>query len=302
MLSKSFLSPLLIALSFTSYSQTVLVNENFESYTANQSLAQQSSLWETWSGSFGGSDDALVSNAFALSGSNSLLINHDNDMILPIGNYNSGHFTIEFNAYMVEEAYFNVMHTCKSSWAFDLYLTASNEIKYLDQSGISNSIVIDTFSYNEWVNFRFDIDIDNDVVTTYINNIERHQSVFSNAATGSTGSGLTCVNFYGLSGFNGVDHSNYHIDDIVITELNTANLSELLTPEILIVPNPGNGAFEITTEETIKSVTVFNSLGQQLMKMLESDLIDLTRFENGIYQVLIETENGTFRKELVIQR
>lgn len=289
------------SMSLLANAQTVLVDEDFESYTSNQSLAQQSTLWETWSGSLGGADDAVVSTDAALSGTNSLLIYHDNDMILPIGNYTSGHFIIEFNAYMIEEAYFNVMHTCKSSWAFDLYLTSSDEILYLDQPNAgANSVLIDSYTNNEWINFRFDINIDLDSVTTYINNVKRHQSVFSNAATGSTGSGLTCVNFYGLSGFNGVAHSNYHIDDILITQLNTANVDELEAPEISVYPNPSNGQFDVQCNELIQGISIVNYLGQEVAQFETTNALDVSHLENGMYQMLISTESGVYRKELVI--
>ena len=301
-MKKIILIPAITFIALMSNAQTVLVDEDFESYNSNQQLGSQSTLWETWSGSNGGTEDAYVSTDAALSGTNSLLIYHDNDMILPIGNYNSGHFIVEFNVYMVEEAYFNIMHTCKSSWAFDLYLTSSNEIKYLDQPNAgANSVVIDSYSNNEWVNFRFDIDIDLDSVTTYINNVQRHQSVFSNAATGSSGSGLTCINFYGLAGFNGVDHANYHIDDILITQLNTADITEVKEPEISVFPNPSAGLVEINCGEPINGVSVLNYLGQEIARFESVTSFDLTGIASGIYQVLIETGAGVFRKELVIQ-
>lgn len=289
------------SLSLVAQAQTVLVDEDFESYASNQSVAQQSTLWETWSGSLGGSDDAIVSSDAALSGSNSLLIYHDNDMILPIGNYNSGHFIIEFNAYMIEEAYFNVMHTCKSSWAFDLYMTSSDEIVYLDEPNASaNNVLIDSYTNNEWVNFRFDINIDLDSVTTYINNVKRHQSVFSNAVTGSTGSGLTCMNFYGLAGFNGVDHSNYHIDDILITQLNTSDVEELKVADVSIYPNPSNGNFEVKSTAVIKQISVVDYLGQEVVQFETESNLDISQLANGIYQVIVETESGVVRKELVV--
>ncbi len=289
------------SLSLVAQAQTVLVDEDFESYASNQSVAQQSTLWETWSGSLGGSDDAIVSSDAALSGSNSLLIYHDNDMILPIGNYNSGHFIIEFNAYMIEEAYFNVMHTCKSSWAFDLYMTSSDEIVYLDEPNASaNNVLIDSYTNNEWVNFRFDINIDLDSVTTYINNVKRHQSVFSNAVTGSTGSGLTCMNFYGLAGFNGVDHSNYHIDDILITQLNTSDVEELKVADVSIYPNPSNGKFEVQCSEMIQRISIVNYLGQEVAQFETESNLDISQLANGIYQVIVETESGVVRKELVV--
>jgi hypothetical protein len=264
---KSKLVILFLCISYLSNAQTIVVDEDFESYTSDQPLAQQSNSRETWCATGGDPDDALVSNHFALSGSNSMLITRDKDMILPIGNYSSGHFVIEFNAYMIEQAYFNIMHTCKSSWAFDLYITSTNEIMYLDNPNTSmNSVSIDSYTNNEWVNIRFNINIDLDSVTTYINNIKRHQSVFSNAANGSIGNGLTCINFFGLDLFHGVDNSNYHIDDILITQLTSTNDTENLDKfEVSIFPNPSSETFKIVSDEKIKNISIYNCLGQELM-------------------------------------
>jgi hypothetical protein len=221
-------------------------------------------------------------------------------MILPIGNYNSGHFIIEFNAFMIEEAYFNIMHTCQSSWALDLYLTANNEVKYLDVPNVSNCVVIDSYSNNEWVNFRFDINIDLDSVSTYVNNVKRHQSVWSNAATGSTGSGLRCLNFFGLAGFNGVDHANYHIDDIVITQLNTSELPEEEAITVNVYPNPAIETIEISSDEPITNVLIFDCLGKELMNSTSTSL-NVSSLDNGVYHALITTESGIARKEIVVQ-
>lgn len=293
-----------VSITFWTLSQTVVVDENFESYTANQLLAQQSATWETWSSpTGGGSDDALISAAVSLSGNNSMLITHDKDMILPIGNFSSGHFMVEYNAYMVEEAYFNIMHTCKTSWAVDLYLTASNTIKYLDQPNIVNSIVIDTFSNNAWVNFRFDIDIDADIITTYINDVQRHQSTFSNAATGSSGNGLSCLNFFGLDLFNGVDNSNYYIDDILITQLdNTSDVESVQATTISLSPNPSSEILTATSEETIKRIRIYNTLGKLILELNDVTEINVSEFPNGVYHAEFETEtNYSFQKQFIVQ-
>ena len=48
--------------------------DNFDAYTAGEALGPGASWWTTWSGTEGGSEDALVSADFAYSGANSALI------------------------------------------------------------------------------------------------------------------------------------------------------------------------------------------------------------------------------------
>jgi hypothetical protein len=96
--------------------QTVIITDDFESYTAGEPLAANSSLWTTWSGGTA-SEDADVSDAQASSGVNSLYVignTGPTDLILPFPeDYSAGVFEFALKLYVVagKGAYFNLQQS-----------------------------------------------------------------------------------------------------------------------------------------------------------------------------------------------
>lgn len=69
---------------------------------------------------------------------------------------------------------------------------------------------------------------------------------------------------------------------------------------VLLSPNPTNGEVVVQTENIeILSVKFYNSLGQ-LIKTTKNGVNDVSDFQSGIYNVLIETENGLVSKRLIV--
>ena len=60
-----------------------------------------------------------------------------------------------------------------------------------------------------------------------------------------------------------------------------------------LYPNPVNTLLHIDSEDSIKKIKVYNSLGREvIVSSATSDIIDVTNLANGIYFMIIETENG----------
>ncbi|MDZ7777767.1 MAG: hypothetical protein U5L09_20205 [Bacteroidales bacterium] len=116
--------------------QTTIFEDDFEAYTPGTGLVEQSDDWETWSGGSGGSEDAIVSDDYAMSGSNSVLVTDANDMIYPLGQKTSGVYNIKF-AYYLEDGYggyYNFQHTFGSEWAFAVFFS-DDGTGYLEVGG-----------------------------------------------------------------------------------------------------------------------------------------------------------------------
>jgi len=82
-----------------------------------QQLACQNPLdWDTWSNAPCGGEDPFVSNNFAYSGSNSVVIAPNNDLIKHHGQLTSGRWYISFQMYIPagKAGYFNSMSGTKS--------------------------------------------------------------------------------------------------------------------------------------------------------------------------------------------
>ena len=84
-----------------------------------------------------------------------------------------------------------------------------------------------------------------------------------------------------------------------------AGMSNIAKPEVVIVPNPSNGRFEIrtNTSETLR-ILVTNTLGEvvfdEIRTMNASHLIEL-KGKPGLYQILVMGESFSASKSLVIQ-
>lgn len=87
--------------------------DDFDSYTAGQQLACQNPTdWTTWSlAPCDATEDPYVSNAYSYSGSNSVVIVQNNDLIHTYGSLTSGKWYISFLVYIPTGAtgYFNTM-------------------------------------------------------------------------------------------------------------------------------------------------------------------------------------------------
>lgn len=73
--------------------------------------------------------------------------------------------------------------------------------------------------------------------------------------------------------------------------------------EVNVFPNPSEGTFNISSDKTIQSLTVFNSLGKVVLssspnkKKLTIDLINMS----GIYFVQFETDKSTSMKKIFLK-
>ncbi len=142
--------------------------EDFESYSPGDLIAQSSNDWNTWSDPNGGADDdAEVTDFVSAGGSNSLHLDDDNgdDIVLPLGNsYSTGNFYFETDMYIEAEAYFNFQEDVVNgdAWAFDLYFTETEIKVEIDDS----TVLTVAYSPNNplgapvWFNFRLEADLE----------------------------------------------------------------------------------------------------------------------------------------------
>ena len=72
-----------------------------------------------------------------------------------------------------------------------------------------------------------------------------------------------------------------------------------------IFPNPSNGIFTVSTELNASSILVSNVLGQEVYfnnsKGINSQVIDLSKFDKGIYMVKVKYDNKVLVKQLIVE-
>lgn len=303
-----FISALILNLLFCSltFSQLIVFEDNFDSYTVNQGVAYQSTVWETWTGgSGGGTNDARATDEHAQSPLNSMKMVNGRDMVYKFGNITSGHYSVEFNAFFHEQGYFNLQHTKGTNWAVDIYLTSANEIKYLDEDGIANSIVVGTYANDQWINFKFEIDFELDTILFFVDHVLLHSSNFSNSLDNMPSSNLDIINFYGLAGFNGVAETYYYVDDFKVIDLgHTVGISAPLKSELSIFPNPSKDVVTINSATNLKQIIIYDISG----KIIFQENLTGTRYQfstvhmqAGIYNIQLTTETTINMEKLVVK-
>lgn len=78
------------------------------------------------------------------------------------------------------------------------------------------------------------------------------------------------------------------------------NIEDLLESQISIYPNPAMDFVSINTDLKIKSLEIFNSLGQKMRAIdFENRQIDVSTFSKGLYFFVFRLEEGTVRKRVV---
>ena len=67
-------------------------------------------------------------------------------------------------------------------------------------------------------------------------------------------------------------------------------------------PNPTTGKVKITSNQTVETIVVFNLLGQKIKTARQSNSIDLSSFESGIYFLQLKTETGKSQTHKIIKK
>ena len=177
--------------------------DNFDAYTAGTQLAVQNpTVWTTWSNAPGTGEDPYVSNAHAYSGSNSVVIVQNNDLVKTLGQQTSGKWIISFQAYIPagKAGYFNTLAGYTPNpfnWAMEAYFDASGEGRLF---GGSTTAVPFSYSHDAWMLVEVIVDLDNDVAEFLLNGLEIHSWQWT---LGSSGSGsplrLDANDFFGAT-------------------------------------------------------------------------------------------------------
>ena len=94
------------------------------------------------------------------------------------------------------------------------------------------------------------------------------------------------------------------VNDISIATINIQPLSSetFIANNIKLSPNPVTDILNIENEFQINSIKVYNQLGQMVFgKEINNNntQLELSNINSGIYNVLIETEKGTFNHKIV---
>ncbi|HAQ37585.1 MAG TPA: hypothetical protein DCX89_09370 [Saprospirales bacterium] len=200
------------------FGQEVIMTENFDGFAAGVKFTQafnNKDVWTTWSNAPGGAEDALLSDKFAVSTPNSLVLANTQDIVLLLGDKVEGRYVIEFDL-LIETGkigYYNMLNDFAGSnsvWAYQVYFNTGG--KGVIDAGKASAATFD-FAYNTWIHVSTIVDLDDDFATLYFDNNEIISWKWSSGTGGAgTLNKLDAINFYGN---NSGGTSGMYIDNVV---------------------------------------------------------------------------------------
>lgn len=183
--------------------------DNIDTYTAGDAVGPYADWWSTWSGVEGGAEDALVSDDYAYSGANSVLVPEtgSTDAILKLGDMTTGILRLEWQMLIPagKSGYYNIQETEIPGVAWNM------EVYFGDVTEGTGEFTVPaagpTFSYpvGEWFLVEHIIDLDANTIQVYMDGI----MVLDDVYAGNLGG----VDFYSASGTN-----RYYLDDVLYME------------------------------------------------------------------------------------
>ena len=282
--------------------QTIVFQQNFDSYNVGDKIAAVNSSFTTWSAAPGGSEDGTISNEFAASPSNSLKIVAGNDVVFPIANFTTGEYVIEFDYYVPSSgtgAYFNVLHNfagTSSEWALECYFY-NNGTGYLKVGGSLVDQISFTYPSNQFFHVYIKVDLTEDEAKLEINDNQVHTWPFHYTPTATTGlTQLGGVNFYSAAPPN-LSTGTYYIDNFKLRMDDVAVQENVNT--FTIYPNPVTSVLNIKGNDILQ-VEIFNLVGQKIYSGTETS-INVESYISGTYFVKVSTQKGVFTKKAIIK-
>jgi uncharacterized protein (TIGR02145 family) len=197
-MKKVIISISIFILLFSEINCQIIYQSDFEQFTVGSLLAQSDPQnWTTWSNQPGGSEDAVISDTYAFSGSKSVKVTGSTDAVLPLPNYTSGYFEISFKMYIPSgyTGFFDLLQLFdgwNSQWGMQVFFNADGTGS-IDGGGASAATF--TYSSNTWMLIENKINIDSDFAAFYINDILIHSWQWSKGAFGTS-------NIHQLGGIN----------------------------------------------------------------------------------------------------
>jgi hypothetical protein len=80
----------------------------------------------------------------------------------------------------------------------------------------------------------------------------------------------------------------------------TVGINDRESNNLVVWPVPASES--IYVNETVKNISVYNNLGELVLKKFNTNFIEVSQLMSGIYIITVQTEKGTFQKKVVISR
>lgn len=91
-------------------------------------------------------------------------------------------------------------------------------------------------------------------------------------------------------------------DKVAWYKNNTLSISENEVSNYTVYPNPTSGVLYIKSKLPISQISVYTILGQLVESISETNQVDLSKAEAGVYSLKIEDENGNSQTQKIVKQ
>ncbi|MBZ0205915.1 MAG: T9SS type A sorting domain-containing protein [Flavobacteriales bacterium] len=239
--------------------QTVLVNEDFDSYAAGDLVAQTIGLpWSTWSVAPGGTEDTPISNEQASSGTQSMKVTGvaaggPTDLVLRLGNRSTGSYILSWNMYVPSGngGYFNIQRNevpGAGSFMLEVTFKVDGTIEYMNNTVASAG----SYPHDTWFSVAMAFDLGTSVAALSIDGTAQYSWQTNTPGPNQIGG----IDFFAYAGGT-PNVPLYYVDDVLFIDLGTVGIEENAPAEVAVYPNP---ATDMLTVELPHGTTAIASL------------------------------------------
>jgi len=292
--------------------QTV-IDDDFESYPTGTYFGGH---WSNWSQSASAtSESIIISEDMAFSGSKSGHIGDSGvqDALLIFDQVFTGVYSFQFKMYIPSErtGYYNFQNTLANlgvtgNWGNQIYLGLTPDTVPLPTPGtgyITGTEFYYPFSYPEdtWFTITHVIDLDDATTRMYIDGEEVLTGDGSPIPYPGDYFAIEAMDFYSHTSSN-----FYYIDDITMVEgditMATNEVNNIST--ISVYPTVVNDSFNVSAKSNISEIAVFNTTGQQVMRVApqgNSAQVNVNSLPSGVYVVKVMAGKEVKTSKIVVK-
>ena len=183
--------------------------DNIDTYTAGDYVGPYADWWSTWSGVEGTAEDGIVSDEYAYTGENSVLIPEGGvtDVILKLGDLSSGNYRLEWQMYVPsgKMGYYNIQETEVPGVAWNLELYFGDVTEGTGEFTVPAAGPTFTYPVDQWFKVEHLVNLDANTIEVYIDGVLALSDVYNGNLGG--------VDFYSASATN-----RLYLDDILLIE------------------------------------------------------------------------------------
>jgi len=192
-----------------------IICDKFDSYSTALKLGPQATWWSTWSGTEGTTEDGIVTTEQAFSAPNSFKVvstaaaGGPQDVVLNLGNKTTGHYDLNWKMFIPtgKAGYYNIQNIvpiAAGDWNLDVFFDVAGTGHI--QIGAGAQLATFTHPKGAWFDVKHRFDLDNNLMTLWINGVLVKKMAFAKNLGG--------IDFYGTDATH-----QFYVDNVEYIKL-----------------------------------------------------------------------------------